>query len=318
MVQNLGTGYARSLGAHVEWHASGGDPLKAGLSVIVLAFNEARNLPDLFHSIRRLTATVYVVDSYSTDESREIASQAGAVVVEHAFENYGVQRNWAQDNLDVNTEWVLHLDADERLTPELVEEINGVVSRNDPRYDGYMLRKRSVFLGKWIRHGAHYPSYHLRLYRKSRGRCENRLYDQHFLVDGPVGRLKHDYIDIITADLHSWSTRHLRWAGLEAREMVSASTTGQVNPRLAGNPIERRRWMRQRVYRNLPLFVRPAGYFLYRYVIRLGFLDGTEGLIFHFLQAFWYRFLVDAKIYEERLSNRPRSAGTKTHRKGSQ
>jgi len=288
------------------------------VTVIVLTFNEEANLPGLIGSINGLDCRTLVVDSFSTDRTLEIARAAGFTIAQHEFENYGAQRNWAQDNLDVNTEWVLHLDADERLTPELVEEINGAVSRNDPRYDGYMLRKRSVFLGKWIRHGGHYPSYHLRLYRKSRGKCEDRLYDQHYLVDGPVGRLKHDYIDIITADLHSWSTRHLRWAGLEAREMVSASSTGQVNPRLAGNPIERRRWMRQRVYRNLPLFVRPVGYFLYRYVIRLGFLDGTEGLIFHFLQGFWYRFLVDAKIYEERLSNRPRSAGTRTHRKGSQ
>lgn len=292
--------------------------MSAGLSVIVLSFNEARNLPDLFKSVRDLKATVYVVDSHSTDESREIAAEAGATVVQHPFENYGAQRNWAQANLELKTEWVLHLDADERLSPELVNEINDVVSRNDPGYDGYMLRKRSVFLGKWIRHGGHYPSYHLRLYRKSKGRCEDRLYDQHYLVDGPVGRLKNDYVDIITTDLNSWSTRHLRWAGLEAREMVASSSTGQVNPRLAGNPIERRRWMRQRVYRNLPLFVRPLGYFVYRYFFRLGFLDGTQGLIFHFLQGFWYRFLVDAKIYEERLNNRRPGADTATHRKGSQ
>lgn len=290
--------------------------MKPGLSVVVLAFNEARNLPDLFQSLQGLNAVVHVVDSFSTDESREIAARAGAIVVQHPFENYGAQRNWAQDHLGLEAEWVLHLDADERLSPGLVSEINNIVSRNDPGYDGYMLRKRSVFLGKWIRHGGHYPSYHLRLYRKRKGRCEDRLYDQHYLVDGPVGRLKNDYVDIITTDLNSWSTRHLRWAGLEAREMVAASGTGQVNPRLTGNPIERRRWMRQRVYRNLPLFVRPFGYFLYRYVLRLGFLDGTEGLIFHFLQGFWYRFLVDAKIYEERLAN-PRVDST-TGRKGSQ
>src|SRR2546425_936911 len=156
-------------------------------------------------------------------------------------------------------------------------------------------------MGRWIRRGGHYPSYHLRLFRKGRGFCEERLYDQHFIVRGPVARLKHDYIDVVAADLGTWATRHVRWAGLEAREMLVGTHRGErVQARAFGNPIERRRWRRERLLWCLPLFVRAFGYWGYRYFLRLGFLDGVEGLIFHFLQGCWYRFLVDAYIHEAR------------------
>jgi hypothetical protein len=189
------------------------------------------------------------------------------------------------------------------LTPELADEINTLLS-TDPAVDGFLLRKRTVFMGRWIKHGGHYPAYHLRLFRVTRGRCEERLYDQHFLVDGAVGQLEHDYIDVLTSDLSSWTVRHARWADLEAREiMTSRSDREQVRAAFWGTPIQRRRWLRQRLFYRFPLFVRPFAYWFYRYFLRLGFLDGPEGLVFHFLQACWYRFLVDANVYE--ASRRP-------------
>lgn len=242
-----------------------------------------------------------VVDSGSTDDTTAIAREAGAAVLNHAFENYAAQRNWSQEHLPWSTSWLLHLDADERLTPELVSEIDATVRDALPDVDGFMLRKRTVFMGRWIRHGGHYPAYHLRLYRHGKGRCEARLYDQHFLVDGRVSSLQHDYIDVLTADLTTWTMRHARWAALEAREALkSATTPGQVRPTIFGSPIERRRWLRNGPYYHAPLFVRAFLYWSYRYFFRGGFLDGAEGLIFHFLQGFWYRFLVDAKIWELR------------------
>jgi glycosyltransferase involved in cell wall biosynthesis len=235
--------------------------------------------------------------------------------VEHPFENYGVQRNWAQQNLPIRSEWVLHLDADERLTPELVKEIcqvlgargkregvrseaSGVKGREElDEIDGFLLRKRTIFMGRWIKHGGHYPSYHLRLFRRDRGFCEDRLYDQHFLANGKIRRLKHDYIDVLTSDLRIWTLRHIRWAELEAQEILAGQNSQRrVRPALLGNPIERRRWLREGLYARLPLFARAFLYWVYRYFLRLGFLDGQEGFIFHFLQGFWFRLLVDIKL----------------------
>jgi hypothetical protein len=169
--------------------------------------------------------------------------------------------------------------------------------------EGFLLRKRTVFNGRWIRHGGHYPSYHLRLFRKSRGSCENRLYDQHFVVRGTLAKLEHDYIDVVAADLLTWTSRHVRWADLEAQELLDGSVRSlSVKANLLGSPIERKRWMREKVYGRGPLFVRPFLYFLYRYIFKLGFLDGGPGLVFHFLQGCWFRFLIDARILELRSS----------------
>jgi glycosyltransferase involved in cell wall biosynthesis len=282
----------------------------AQVSVLVLTYNEEVNLPDCLASLRGLRCRCYIVDSGSTDRTLEIAAAYGATLTEHPFDNYAAQRNWALDQLPIETPWVLHLDADERLTPELVDEINAVLESVPDGISGFLLRKRTIFMGKWIRHGGHYPSYHLRLFRKKGGRCEARLYDQHFVVDGPVGRLEHDYLDVVSSSLLTWTIRHARWAAMDAREMVGTRDPGRwVKPHLLGNPIERRRWWKN-VYGRGPLFYRAFCYCFYRYVLRFGFLDGTEGLIFHFLQGFWFKFLVDAFIHEDDALQRRHSAGT--------
>ena len=273
------------------------------LSVIVLAHDEEMNLPACLASIRPLEAEVFVVNSGSTDRTVALARAAGCQVALHPFENYARQRNWAFDTLPIATPWTLCLDADERLTPELAAEIAAIVASPDAPHDGYMLRKRTIFMGRWIRHGGQYPAWHLRLFRSGRGRCEDRLYDQHFVVDGRTGRLANDYVDVITSDLSAFILRHDRWAGLEAQELLAGAQASppdhsRVSPRLTGTAIERKRFLRTRVYQRFPLFVRPFLFWIYGYVFRLGFLDGIEGLIFHTLQRFWFRFLVDAKLWE--------------------
>jgi glycosyltransferase involved in cell wall biosynthesis len=286
----------------------------ATLAVVVLTYNEQGNLPACLKSLQGLSCELFVVDSGSTDRTVDIARSAGAVVLNHVFDNYAAQRNWAQTHLSPAIPWVLHLDADERLTPELVSEINSVLTQPSITADGFMLRKRTIFLGRWIKHGGHYPSYHLRLFRAALGSCEDRLYDQHFIVHGRVDRLRHDYIDVLTSDLTTWSMRHCRWAELEAQEIMRGQAAygraDRVPPKLLGTPIERRRWLRDRAYGRTPLFGRVLLYWLYRYVLRLGFLDGTEGLIFHFLQGWWYRWLIDSKLFEARQRHRWLIAGT--------
>lgn len=271
------------------------------LTVVVLTYNEERNLPDCLRSIEPLGCPLFVVDSGSTDRTVEISRKAGATVLEHPFENYGAQRNWAQDSLPIDTSWVLHIDADERLTPELRESIADALARPPNEVNGYLLRRRTVFLGKWIRHGGHYPSYHARLYRIGKGRCEDRLYDQHYIVEGRVESLPGDMIDE-TLDFGDWWARHAKWARSEAQEMVGrGERTGRLEGRPDGTAIEKKRWLRQSVYYRMPWFIRPTLYFTYRYFVRLGFLDGWRGLKFHFLQGFWYRVKVDAFIMQMRL-----------------
>lgn len=269
------------------------------LSVIVLTYNEEANLPACLESLHGLPCVVFVVDSGSSDRTIEIAQRHSAAIRHHDFENYAAQRNWALDNLPIETSWVLNLDADERLTPELRDEIQNLLESSPPDVSGFLLRKRTIFMGRWIRHGGHYPSYHLRLFRTGKGRCESRRYDQHFVTDGTVEKLNNDYVDVVSSSLLAWTIRHGRWAGMEASELLNPQIGGkQVRPEVMGNPIQRRRWWRN-LYSRGPLFSRAFAYWAYRYFFRLGFLDAREGMIFHFLQGFWFRFLVDAMIYEK-------------------
>ncbi|HUQ80916.1 MAG TPA: glycosyltransferase family 2 protein [Gemmatimonadaceae bacterium] len=282
---------------------------RASLAAIVLTFNEERNLPDCLVSLAGWVDRVFVVDSGSTDRTIEIARQAGATVVQHPFEHYGAQRNWAIDHLPVEADWTLHIDADERITPELRSSITAALARQPRGVDGFLVSRRTMFMGQWIRHGGHYPAWHLRVIRTGAGRCEDRLYDQHFYVMGAVQKLQGDLIDTLTPDIATFTARHLRWAALEAAEHEApANAQGRIRGRLdSDNAIEQRRWLRD-WYARLPLFVRPTAYFLYRYVVRLGFLDGRAGLVFHVLQGFWFRFLVDALILERRLRRKDGSA----------
>ena len=278
----------------------------APVAAIVLTYNEEGNLPDCLTSLAGWVDQLFVVDSGSTDRTVEIAREFGAEVFEHPFEHYGAQRNWALQNLPVTAPWILNVDADERVTPELRASIVRALSGGDTEVNGYLMSRRTMFLGRWIRHGGHYPAWHLRLFRTGTGRCEDRLYDQHFSCDGPVRHLEGDLIDTLTPNITVFSQRHVRWAMMEAEEQDDHSAAeGRIAGRREGNAIERKRWLRDS-YGRLPLFLRPVLYFLYRYFLRLGFLDGPQGHIFHFLQGFWYRFLVDAFVFERRLKARSR------------
>jgi len=281
------------------------------LSVVILTFNSADTIGATIASAKALSDDIHVVDSFSTDATVALAEGLGARVVQHAFENYGAQRNWAIETLALKHSWELHLDADERLTEGLAAEIGKVMADPIEAIDGYLIPRLVYFLNHPIRHGGMYPIYHLRLFRRGRGRCERRQYDQHFLVEGgTLAKLHSPMIDDIRLSLGEWVARHNRWADANVAMAYDASLRGEIQGRLAGgNAIERKRALRG-AYDRMPLFLRPFLLFLYRYVIRLGFLDGKAGLIFFVLQTFWFQFLVDAKIYERRL-RAPESAKTR-------
>lgn len=274
----------------------------SAVTAIVLTFDCEDTLAPTLESLRAVTDDIRVVDSFSADRTVAVAEAHGAHVVQHAFASYGEQRNWAMDNLPDLRPWLLHLDADERLTPQLAAEISRVTA-SDAAHNGYLVARLVRFLGRDIRHGGMYPIWHLRLFRHGSARCETRRYDQHFVMDGPVGRLDGAMIDDIRLSLSQWTQRHDRWADAEVDELLGGGGPGRLEPRLLGHPIERKRALRG-WYERAPLLVRPFLLFGYRYVVRRGFLDGREGLIFFALQTFWFRFLVDAKIVERQLRRR--------------
>ena len=266
-------------------------------SVVILTYNSEASLPLTLASVKELSKDIHVVDSYSQDRTLEIARQHGVQIAQHVFTNYSAQRNWAIDNLPLGNDWQLHLDADERISPELSREIatlDETVSQ-----DGFHIPRVVVFMGREIRHGGMAPTWHMRLFRTGKGRCENRLYDQHFHCSGPTKRLRGVMYDDIRMTLSEWTTRHNRWADAEVYELQSEDADGHIAGRFAGNPVEQKRFLRL-VYNRAPFFLRAFALFAYRYFGRFGFLDGKEGLIFFVLQTFWFRFLVDAKLYENR------------------
>lgn len=267
-------------------------------AVIILTFNSEDTLSATLNSARQISDEIFIVDSFSTDGTVEIARGLQASVVQHSFENYGAQRNWAIDNLPITRAWQLHLDSDEKLDTQLIQAICALPEQ--PEHSGYFLPRYLRFLGRELRHGGMSPTWHLRLFRTGSGRCEDRKYDQHFLLKtGTSGRLPGTMIDDIRMPLSEWTARHNRWSDGEVAELNAAETSGRVVPDLRGNPAEQKRFLRKQ-YDRMPLFVRPFALFIYRYFFRLGFLDGTEGMIFWVLQTFWFRFLVDAKIWEQR------------------
>lgn len=265
-------------------------------TVIILTYNSSASLPATLSSLAGLSSDIHVIDSGSTDDTAAIARSFGAEVLEHPFESYGQQRNWAIDHVSCRHSWQLHLDADERLTSALRDEIAALAE--DSSADGYFLARYVQFLGRLLRHNLA-PTWHMRLFRTGRARCEERAYDQHFLCTGATAQLRHAMIDDMRMPLTEWTARHNRWSDAEVKELRTSGSAHRVQPKLAGNVIERKRAMRK-IYESTPLFVRPFALFLYRYLSG-GFLDGKEGLIFCVLQTFWFRFLIDAKLYEQRI-----------------
>lgn len=272
------------------------------LTVVILAMNEEKNIVRSVSSVRSIAKRIIVVDSGSTDRTIELAKENGAEVVEHApFVNYATQFNWSLDNTNIDTKWVLRLDADEQVTEELADEMEDALKlHEDDGVNGFEVRCRIIFMGRWIRHGGTYPLIIPRLFRSGFGRVEMRKMDEHTLICGKVLCLKNDLMHYDFKGLHEWIDKHNKYANRECQDYFERkeSHEQQIKGSLLGNQRQRKRFIKNGVYYSMPSFFRAHMYFIYRYYLRMGFLDGKEGKIFCFLQAYWYRFLVDAKIYE--------------------
>lgn len=265
------------------------------LAAIILTKNEERDLPACLESLRDLANEIYVVDSGSTDSTVAIAQEFGARVLFHDFTSYASQLNWAVKNIPLKAEWLLRIDADERISPRQHQDIRRALSEAATDVTGLELARRIRFLGRDLRYGCTYPIWLLRIWRSGYGQCEDLWMDEHIVVRcGKVERVDGDLIHVIPKDLSEWTAKHNWYATRECKDL-----TGEANKTQLDGQAQKTRWLKSNVYLRLPLFYRAFFYWFYRYILRFGFLDGRPGLIYHFLQGFWYRFLIDAKLYEE-------------------
>lgn len=286
-------------------HTPSVESAKADVAVIILTFNEAPNLPQALASVCGWASQVFVLDSFSTDNTVEIARAAGCRVAQNRFVDYAKQRNYAIENLPVEAGWILFLDADEWLTDELKAEITEVLSGN-PAENGFYIKRRMVWMGCWIRRG-YYPTWILRLFRRGFGRCEDRPVNEHLIVEGKIGQLRQDFVHEDQKGISDWIIKHDRYAEREALELLKLDqkhAQQEIGAKFFGSQAERKRWLRHKVWNRLPPLLRPWLFFIYRYVLCGGFLDGREAFIYHFLQALWFMSLVDAKYLEAKWNLR--------------
>ena len=282
---------------------------KIPVSVLIPAKNEELNLPACLESVA-VADEIFIVDSQSEDRSIEIGEEFGAKVVQFNFNgSWPKKKNWSLENLPFRNEWVLIVDCDERITPELWAEIKGVIEQDE--YDGCYLNRKVFFLGKWIRFGGKYPDWNLRLFKHKLGRYENLSTEdipntgdnevhEHVVLNGEVGYLKEDMLHIDFRDIYQWLARHNRYSNWEARVYYNLLTgkddSGTIGANLFGDAVQRKRFLKK-IWVRLPF--KPLLRFILFYFIRLGFLDGTAGYIYGRLLS-QYEYQIGVKLFELR------------------
>lgn len=286
---------------------------KLPVSVIIAARNEAKNLPRCLRALREF-GEVYVIDSQSTDETFEIARSHGAEVVQFHYQGgWPKKRQWAMDTLSLGHDWILLLDADEVVTPELIEEIRSVI--RNPAIDGYSILLRTWFLGRALRHGD-VGLWKLALFRRGKGRYECRLKDQdssmadmevheHIVVEGATSKLRNPLTHHNVESLSRYIQKHDQYSNWESHVLLQLGNDRELPPSLFGTQAQRRRWLKRKLF---AVPGSPVLLFLYRYVLRFGFLDGVPGLIYCGFQAV-QMFHTKAKIYELKLKRTPETRG---------
>lgn len=273
------------------------------ITAIILTKDEEKHIGRCIESLKAFCHEIWVIDSFSTDKTIDIAESLGAKTVKHPFENQAQQFNWAIRNCDIVSEWIWRVDADEYISEDLGRKVCKAIETCDADVNGIYVNKAIVFQGRKLKHGGWYPAPQIKVIRKGFGESENKVMDEHLIItSGKTIYVDGDQTDENLNDLTWWTNKHNKYASREAINMLlmqyelDADAEG-VAAKFWGNDAERKRWLKVR-YARMPLFLRPFLYFFIRYVVKLGFLDGKQGFIWYVLQGFWYRFLVDAKIYE--------------------
>ena len=272
---------------------------KGSIAVIILVFNEEKHIERSITNAKQFASEIFVVDSFSTDKTREIAQSLGAAVYTHKWENYARQFSWSLKNLPIKSQWIWRMDADEYLSSELITEVTSKVNHASDTVNGFTAPCLRIFLGKYIKHGI-LPLILLRLFRKGSGYIEDKQMDEHIvLTSGEVHALKHPFYDDNLNGITWWTNKHNGYATREAIDLLMTEYGLLDNTSIQSGGTHSASIRRKKLkYIRLPLFWRAFFFFILRYIFRLGFLDGKEGFLWHFLQGFWYRALADAKVFE--------------------
>jgi len=298
------------------WEIGRREFCRMSLTVLILTKNEERHIERALLSVSEIADRCVVVDSGSDDRTVELAKAAGAHVLANEWVNYAIQFNWGLDQLNEDTDWILRLDADEIVTPKLATQIRTTLPKLSAETKGVFVSRRMFFLGRPIRRGGVFPIRVLRLFRHGAGRCEDRWMDEHVLVDGKTADLSGEIIDDNQNSLTWWTEKHNGYASREVVDLLNLEYGFMDHETVAdlrgGHQAGVKRWLKEKVYARLPGGTRAFAYFLYRYVVRLGFLDGKEGTAFHVLQGFWYRYLVDMKLHEVKSYMRANGVNAET------
>ena len=276
------------------------------VSVLVLTRNEELNLEACLSCLTSFDEVI-VLDSMSTDHTVEIAKKFGATVIQRVFDNFSAHKNWAISNIPIRNEWILMIDADERVENDLLEEIDRVVATNDIFIDGYYIARKNIFDGVWIRYGGWYPDFQMRLFRRGRAHYESRIVHEHVLLEGKEGYLKNSLLHHDFKGLERYFDRHNTYSSMEAVEAYRVlrnpeNSSSYIQPSIFSRGPKRRRYLKLLAYRYLPF--RPFFKFLWMYVFRLGFLDGRMGFRFCLLHTF-YEYQVSLKLKELDDPNSP-------------
>ena len=274
------------------------------LSVIILSYNEEIHIRRCLDNINSIAKDIFIIDSYSTDRTLDIAQKYENVkILQHQWPgNQATQFNWALTHLSINTQWVLRLDADEYLLPELIAELREKLPLLPIDVNGVIFNRRHIFMDKWMKRGT-YPVKLLRVFRYGKGMCEQRLMDEHIqLTEGRAVEFEHDFCDHNLNNLSWFCHKHVNYAIREAVDLlaIELDLTGAAesdeNKQISKQAQKKR--MKKHQYVKQPLFWRAFAYFCYRYFLKGACLDGKEGFLWTFLQGWWYRTLVDAKVFE--------------------
>ena len=274
------------------------------LSIIILTYNEELHIRRCLENVRSIARDIYIIDSFSTDQTLSIARKFPNVhILQNKWENnYAKQFNWGLKNAHIQTKWILRLDADEYLLPELIQELQDKLPVLPDDVNGIIFNRRHIFMGKWMKRGI-YPVKLLRVFRAGKGMCEQRLMDEHIqLTDGCIIEFEHDFCDHNLNDLSWFCHKHVNYAIREAVDLldIELNLTGvaatdeekEISKQASSKRMAKHKYVHQ------PLFWRSFAYFCYRYFLKGAFLDGKIGFIWTFLQGWWYRTLVDAKVFE--------------------
>ncbi|MFC3093303.1 glycosyltransferase family 2 protein [Alteromonas sediminis] len=277
------------------------------ISVIILTYNEELHIRRCIESLLPITKNIFVIDSFSNDKTVSICNELGAVVYQNPWKNYATQFQWALDNCPIQTEWVMRMDADEYIENDLQNELKSglFISEIREEIQGIYIRRKYFFLGKWIKRGAVYPLNLLRIWRFGKGRIENRWMDEHIVLEdgGMTCQLNGHIVDDNLNNNRWWTEKHNKYADREMIDILDKKYNffpldeSLLNDQKT-NQAKIKRYFKEKIYNKLPIFVRPLLYFLYRYFLRLGFLDGKRGFAFHYMQGYWYRSMVDLRVFE--------------------